>query len=97
MGFVKRRASTSARVTPDAFDEHKAQFLFDAKCFVGLGKIPDSLVINWDQTGIQYIPISSWTMEKEGAKRVEITGLKEKDKSLLCLQQQRMAIFCLRR
>ena len=35
MGFVKRRASTSAKVTPDAFDEHKAQFLFDAKCFVG--------------------------------------------------------------
>ena len=27
MGFVKRRASTSARITPEAFDEHKAQFL----------------------------------------------------------------------
>jgi len=45
--------------TPDTLDEHKAQFLFDAKCFVGMGKIPDSLVINWDQTGIQYIPVSS--------------------------------------
>ena len=56
MGFVKRRVSTSARVTPEAFDEHKAQFLLDAKCFVGMEKIPDSLVINWDQTGIQYIP-----------------------------------------
>ena len=42
------------------------------------GKIPDSLVINWDQTGIQYIPVNSWTMEKEGATRVEITGLKDK-------------------
>ena len=42
------------------------------------GKIPDSLVINWDQTEIQYIPVSLWTMEKEGAKRVEITGLKDK-------------------
>ena len=43
-----------------------------------MGKLPDSLVINWDQTGIQYIPVSSWTMEKEGATRVEITGAKDK-------------------
>jgi len=44
MGFVRRRASTSARVTPDTFDEHKAQFLFDVKYFVGMGKIPDTVV-----------------------------------------------------
>ena len=31
-----------------------------------------------EKTGIQYIPVSSWTMEKEGAKQVEITGLKDK-------------------
>ena len=37
-----------------------------------MGKIPDSLVINWDQTGIQYIPISSWTMEKEYATVSEL-------------------------
>jgi len=43
-----------------------------------MGKIPDSVVINWNQTGTQYIPVSLWTMEKEGAKRVEITGLKDK-------------------
>ena len=28
--------------------------------------------------GIQYIPVSSWTMEVQGAKQVEITGLKDK-------------------
>ena len=67
-----RRASTKA------FDEHITHFLYNAKCFVGMEKILDSLVINWDQTGIQYIPVSSWAMEKEGAKRVEITGLKDK-------------------
>jgi len=33
MDFMKRQASTLARVTPDAL-EHKAQFMFDAKCFV---------------------------------------------------------------
>ena len=37
-----------------------------------MDEIPDDLVINWDQTGIHYVPVSSWTMEKEGSKRIEI-------------------------
>ena len=41
-------------------------------------EIPHDLVINWDQTGIHYIPVSSWTMEKEGVKRVEITAVNDK-------------------
>lgn len=31
------------------------------------------LVINWDQTGIQYVSVSQWTMEREGIKQTEIT------------------------
>ena len=54
------------------------QFLFDAKCLIAMEEIPDSLVINWDQTGIQYVPVSAWTMEKQGMKRVEIKGLNDK-------------------
>ena len=41
-------------------------------------EIPYDLVINWDQTGIHYVPVGSWTMEKEGAKRVEITAIDDK-------------------
>ena len=37
-------------------------------------EIPVSLVINWDQTGIHYVPVSSWTMEIAGLKQVEIAG-----------------------
>ena len=33
------------------------------------------LAINWDQTGMHYIPVSSWTMAKEG---VEICGIDDK-------------------
>ena len=40
--------------------------------------IPDSLIINWDQREINYIPVSEWRMAKEGSKRVEVTGLKDK-------------------
>ena len=39
---------------------------------------PGELVINWDQTGIHYVPISSWTMAKKGSKRVEIPGSDDK-------------------
>ena len=41
-------------------------------------EIPGSLVINWDQTGIQYVPVSQWTMEREGMKWIEITGNQNK-------------------
>ena len=41
-------------------------------------KIPPELVINWDQTGINIVPVSQWTMDVEGAKRVEITGIDDK-------------------
>ncbi len=43
-----------------------------------MDEIPDELVINWDQTGIHYVPVSSWTMEKEESKRVEIAGIDDK-------------------
>ena len=44
-------------------------------------EIPDSLIINWDQTGINYVPVSQWTMAKEGSKRVEVVGLNDKRQS----------------
>lgn len=38
-------------------------------------EIPFELIFNWDQTGLNLIPASSWTMEHKGSKRVEIKGL----------------------
>ena len=78
MGFVKRRASTKAKVNIEDFASVKSQFLFDTNTIVEMEEIPHNLVINWDQTGIHYIPVSSWTMEKEGAKRVETTAVDDK-------------------
>jgi len=54
------------------------QFLFDTKAIIEMEDIPDSLVINWDHTGIHYVPVGAWTMEKEGSKRVAITGTDDK-------------------
>ncbi len=41
-------------------------------------EIPSELVINWDHTGIHYVPVSNWTMAKEGSKRIEIFGADDK-------------------
>ena len=78
MGYVKRRASTKAKVAVQDFEEVKAQFLLDIKVVVEMDEIPFDLVINWDQTGIHYVPVGSWTMEKEGSKRVEIVAVDDK-------------------
>ena len=78
MGYVKRRASSKAKVCPEKFDEVKAQFLFDVKSIVIMGDIPPELIINWDHTGLNYVPASNWTMALKGSKRVEIGGLDDK-------------------
>ena len=41
-------------------------------------KIPPSLIINWDPTGIKLIPVSEWTTAIKGSKQGEITGLDDK-------------------
>ena len=50
----------------------------DIKAIVTMEEIPDDLVVNWDQTSIKYIPLSNWTMDKEGSKRVEVIGIDDK-------------------
>ena len=78
MGFVKRKATTKAKVSIENFEELKVQFLIDIKTIVTLEEIPLEPIINWDQTAMHYVPVSSWTMEVKGAKRVEITGIDDK-------------------
>ena len=56
MGYVKRRANTKAKVNPSDFEAYKSQFLLDIKTVVEMEEIPKELVINWDHTGIQYMP-----------------------------------------
>ncbi len=78
MGLVKRRASTKSKVSIENFEELKEQYLLDIKASVEMDEVPNELNINWDQTGIHYVPVSSWTMEKECSKRVEIAGIDDK-------------------
>ena len=78
MGFVKTRPSTKAKVSVEDLEEKKEQFLLHIKATVTLEDTPLDLIINWDQTGMHYVPVSSWTMAKEGSKRVEICAIDDK-------------------
>ena len=66
MGFVKRKCSTSGKISLARFDELKDLFLADVAAEVLFNDIPGSLIINWDQTGLSIATIGYLTMEKDG-------------------------------
>ena len=78
MGLVKRKGNTKAKVEVEQFDEMKRLFHQDIRSAVVMDEVPPELIINWDQTGLSYVPVSQWIMEEEGAKRVEIDGKDDK-------------------
>ena len=78
MGFVKRRGSTTMKITVNNFDSIKEQFLFEIQTAAEMEDIPPELILNWEQTGISIVPRWSWTMELKGAKRVAIAGISDK-------------------
>ncbi len=78
MGFSKRTATSTSKVTRTHFEELKRNYLIDIYSIVKMEEIPDSLIMNWDKTGIKIVPTASWTMEKKGTKRVELVATDDK-------------------
>ena len=78
MGFVKRKCTTKVKVDVAEFEDTKRLFLLDVKNVVQMDEICSEMIVNWDQTGINYVPVSSWTMEEEGSKQVELIGKEDK-------------------
>ena len=68
MGYVKRKATSKAKFTVENFAEIKTAFLLEVKHIISMDEIPAELVINFDQTGLNIIPTSDWTMEVVGTK-----------------------------
>ena len=68
MVFVKRKCTTKAKVDVSEFEDTKKLFLRDVKNVVQLDEICSEMVVNWDQTGINYVPVFSWIMKEEGSK-----------------------------
>lgn len=85
MGFVKRMGTTSVKQLLTDFYEIKKKYVEKVSNVVTKFQIPDSLIINWDQTGCQLIPGGDWTMDQRGAQQVSITGLDDKRQVTLLL------------
>ena len=84
---MRRKATTAkSKHTPKDFAATKQAFLDDVVAVATMEDVPPELVLNWDQTGIHLVPASTWTMDKEGSKRVEISGANDK--------RQITAVFC---
>ena len=82
MGYVKRKATTSSTpwMSDEEFQAVKTRFLKQVSSVSKLRSIPESLIINIDQTGVKLVPTSDWTMAASGSKRVEVAGLGDKRK-----------------
>ena len=74
MGFVKQKSTTKVKVSVEDLEALKEHFLLDTKEIVNLEDIPHELILNWDQTAINYVPVSNWTIAKQGSKDVKING-----------------------
>ena len=84
---MKRKATTSkSRMSVSNFEDMKKEFLQEIVDIAVMEETPPELILNWDQTGINLVPSSGWTMEQQGATRVEVTGIDDK--------RQITAVFC---
>ena len=70
---------TKAKESIEDFEKVKRQHVQDMELVISMDEIPDDLAVNFDQTGIHYVPVLDWTMAEKGAKCAEIIGKDEKD------------------
>ena len=78
MKFAQHKATTvKSKHTVAVFEQVKRGFL-EVVATVTMEEILADLILNWDQTGIKFVPCSSWTMEQRGARQVELTGVSDK-------------------
>ena len=50
-------------------------FLQEIITLVYMQEVPIELIFNWDQTGLNLVPLSTWTMAAKGSKQVDIRGI----------------------
>ena len=86
MNYTQRWGNTKSKVSIDEFNNTKTSFLQEIIDVVNIEEIPIEMIFNWDQTGLNVVPVSSWTMASKGSKRVEIRGITDK--------RQITGVFC---
>lgn len=74
---MKRKGTKAARKIPNDFEFIRMEFLAEVKT-VSDYDIPPELIINFDQTNVNIVPVGDYTLEKSGSKQVQIIGLEDK-------------------
>ena len=85
MGFIKHKGTKAVKNLPEDFDTIHQNYTDKISTVVQEHKLPDLLIINWDQTGCQLIPGGDWTMEQQGTQQITIFGLDNKRQITLLL------------
>ncbi|ELT88046.1 hypothetical protein CAPTEDRAFT_206510 [Capitella teleta] len=78
MSFVQKKGTKAAKKRPEQFYVIKQELLDHITRTVRESEIPDGMIVNFDQTGLNIVPIKSWTLGQRGSKQVKITGLDNK-------------------
>lgn len=66
MGLSKRKGTKGVKTLPDDFETIKDAYVQRVRKTIEDHQIPDELVINWDQTGVNLVPCGNWTMDDKG-------------------------------
>ena len=76
--FRRKRDYSKLEIPDGAFKEAQLLFTHDILSKVDKYNIPDSLIINIDQTPTKYVPVSRSTLAKKNSKAVAIKGSSDK-------------------
>ena len=75
MGYTRRKATTAKLEWPAGLrKEAELLFYHEIVEHVETNDIPDSLILNFDQTPYKYVPVASTTLAKRNSKQVSIKG-----------------------
>ena len=79
LGYTLRKGATDKRLPSATFlKETKLQFQHQIFSLVKRYKIPDSMILNCDQTPLSYVNAGNYPFEAAGARAVPITGKGDK-------------------
>ena len=79
MNYTRRKGTTSKVALPDGIRKEN-ELLFHHQIVEKVERydIPDSLILNFDQTPSKYVPVASTTLAKRNSKQVCIKGSDDK-------------------
>lgn len=78
MNLVKRKGTKTARKVPENFEEIKRDFVKHIHDLKEQYDVTMDMIVNLDETGAKFVPVSEWTMAAKGSTQVPIASLDDK-------------------